>query len=69
MKIVTLFAPARKTWTEEKFKNTNIEIGICPACASKIKPAFTMAPAKIHIHIHSCPGKRDTHVFNKSTAG
>jgi hypothetical protein len=34
MKIITLFAPARKTWTEDKFKNTNIEIGLCPACAS-----------------------------------
>lgn len=34
MNIITLFAPARKTWTEEKCQNISLEIGICPACAS-----------------------------------
>jgi|GEM_PF-1627505 hypothetical protein len=34
MNIVTLLAPVRKTWTEEKCQNIGTEIGICPACAS-----------------------------------
>jgi len=34
MNNITLFAPVRKAWTEEKYKNISLEIGICPTCAS-----------------------------------